>query len=85
MTDCPTCGSKGLGELVSLPQVADQLNLCEMTIYRFVKSGDLPAFKIGNSWRVRRLDLEEWIRSKSNQKPEKEKKDFVQFLDLNLL
>ena len=31
------------------------------TIYRLIKSGELPAVRIGRQWRFRRSDLDEWI------------------------
>ena len=31
------------------------------TIYRLIKTGELPAVRIGRQWRFRRSDLDEWI------------------------
>jgi excisionase family DNA binding protein len=31
------------------------------TIYRLIKSGNLPAVRIGGQWRFRRSDLNAWI------------------------
>jgi excisionase family DNA binding protein len=31
------------------------------TIYRLIRSGELPAVRIGRQWRFRRSDLDEWI------------------------
>ena len=31
------------------------------TIYRLIKTGELPAVRIGRQWRFRRDDLNEWI------------------------
>jgi excisionase family DNA binding protein len=31
------------------------------TIYRLIKSGNLPAVRIGGQWRFRRSDLDAWI------------------------
>jgi excisionase family DNA binding protein len=31
------------------------------TIYRLIKTGELPAIRVGRQWRFRRTDLDEWI------------------------
>lgn len=40
-------------------EVADLLKLHYNTIRRMIKSGELPAEKIGRQWRIRRADLEQ--------------------------
>lgn len=48
-------------EILTLRQVAEYLKVTERTLYRLVQEGQLPAFKVGNSWRFRRDDLDRWI------------------------
>ena len=43
---------------LTLQEVADELELHYMTVYRYVRLGYLPAFKDGGSWRVMRSDLD---------------------------
>lgn len=45
-------------EELTLQEVADELQLHYMTVYRYVRLGYLPAHKRGGSWRVLRSDLE---------------------------
>ncbi|GAA4204051.1 helix-turn-helix transcriptional regulator [Actinocatenispora rupis] len=49
-----------------LADVADELNVTESQVYHLVRSGDLPAIKIGGrgQWRVERAKLEEYIERK---------------------
>jgi excisionase family DNA binding protein len=49
-----------------LADVADELNVTESQVYHLVRSGDLPAIKIGGrgQWRVERAKLEEFIERK---------------------
>jgi excisionase family DNA binding protein len=42
-------------------EVLDCLKVNPRTIYRLIKTGELPANRIGRQWRFRRADLEEWI------------------------
>ena len=43
---------------LTLHEVAEELELHYMTVYRYVRLGYLPAHKAGGSWRVLRSDLE---------------------------
>ena len=43
--------------LVTLQEAADLLGVHYMTAYRYVRLGQLPAEKMGGTWRVRREDL----------------------------
>jgi excisionase family DNA binding protein len=42
-------------------EVLDCLKVNPRTIYRLIKTGELPAVRIGRQWRFRRADLDEWI------------------------
>ena len=52
-------------DILTIREVADYLKVTERTLYRLVQDGKLPAFKVGNSWRFRRDDLERWISEQS--------------------
>ncbi len=45
-------------EIMTINQVAAYLQLSEMTTYKLVQDGKIPAFKIGRSWRVKKSDLD---------------------------
>ncbi len=53
-------------EFLSIKEVAQRLNLHEMTIYRLIKSRSLPAFKVGGQWRIRQQFLDKWLTSHAN-------------------
>ena len=42
-------------------EVLGCLKVNPRTIYRLIKTGELPAVRIGRQWRFRRSDLDEWI------------------------
>lgn len=44
-------------EILTVTQVAEYLQLSEMTTYKLVQEGRIPAFKIGRHWRVKKNDL----------------------------
>jgi excisionase family DNA binding protein len=45
---------------LTVEQVAKRFGVNVTTVYRLVKRGKLPAFKIGNQWRFSEARLEEW-------------------------
>ena len=49
-----------------LSDVATELNVSDSQVYHMVRSGELPAIKIGGrgQWRVERSRLEEYIQQK---------------------
>lgn len=56
-------------EIMTIAQVAEYFQISEMTTYKLVQEGKIPAFKIGRHWRVKKEDLTEFIeRLKKNEK-----------------
>lgn len=49
-------------QVMTVKDVADYLDVHPMTIYKYVKDGCIPAFKIGDSWRIRRDSIQKWIK-----------------------
>ena len=50
-------------EYLAPREVMELLAIGRNTFYRLVNSGELPAFRIGKLWRVRRDSLEYFMRS----------------------
>ncbi|WP_139314703.1 helix-turn-helix domain-containing protein [Alkalihalophilus pseudofirmus] len=53
-------------EIMTVTQVAEYLQLSEMSTYKLVQDGKIPAFKIGRHWRVKKEDLNEFIERLKN-------------------
>lgn len=47
--------------LLTAAEVADELRVSTMTIYRLIRSGELPAVRVGRNYRVRARDLETYL------------------------
>ena len=45
------------GGALTIPQVCEQLNVARHTIYALIERGELPAFMVGNRYRVEPDDL----------------------------
>lgn len=52
-----------LNEYMTPREVMEFLAIGRNTFYKLVNTGELPAFRIGKLWRVRREDLINWMPS----------------------
>lgn len=48
-------------EILTLEEVAAYLKAGKRTVYRLAQKGEIPAFKLGGTWRFRRSELDAWI------------------------
>ncbi|MFQ5859709.1 MAG: helix-turn-helix domain-containing protein [Anaerolineae bacterium] len=48
-------------ELLTADEVAEYLRVSQFTVWRWCKTGLLPAFQIGREWRIRKTGLTELI------------------------
>jgi excisionase family DNA binding protein len=46
---------------VTVAEVARQLRVSNMTVYRLVKSGQLPAVRVGRGYRIREDDVRKYL------------------------
>lgn len=47
--------------LLTVKDIAKSLSFSEMTVWRLIHEGGLPAIQIGKSLRVKEEDLESWV------------------------
>jgi excisionase family DNA binding protein len=52
---------RAVSEIMTIEQVARYLSLHELTVRRLARDGEIPAFKVGRQWRVKRELLDRWI------------------------
>jgi excisionase family DNA binding protein len=50
-----------LKRVLTIGEVAEMLRVHPTTIYRLVKRGELPGFKVGGNWRINSDALENWL------------------------
>ncbi|MEX2365580.1 MAG: helix-turn-helix domain-containing protein [Pseudohongiellaceae bacterium] len=48
-------------QIMTIKEVAGYLKVHERTVYRLAAKGELPAFKVANTWRFRLQDIDYWI------------------------
>lgn len=49
-------------KFLTIAEVAAMMRVSKMTVYRLVHSGELPAVRVGRSFRVTESDVDEYLR-----------------------
>jgi len=57
-------GLENLPDIITVKQLAEFLQVTELTIRRAINSGTLKAFKVGREWRIERKAVTEWLKEK---------------------
>jgi excisionase family DNA binding protein len=52
---------------VTVAEVADQLRVSNMTVYRLVQAGQLPAVRVGRSYRILEDDVDKYLAAQYTQ------------------
>lgn len=55
-------GIDSLPEIITVKQLAEFLQVSEITIKRAMKANELQAFKVGRDWRVEKDSVIKWLR-----------------------
>ncbi|MBN0430494.1 helix-turn-helix domain-containing protein, partial [Pseudomonas aeruginosa] len=47
--------------IFTLDELAAYLKVGKRTLYRLASHGEIPAFKVGGTWRFRQSEIDQWI------------------------
>ena len=61
----PTRRSYSGEHLLTVAEVAATMRVSNMTVYRLIKSGQLPALRVGKNYRIRESDLHQYLDERS--------------------
>ena len=50
-------------QLLTVAEVADLFRVSSMTVYRLIRNGELPAVRVGRSYRVSEDDLQTYLQA----------------------
>jgi excisionase family DNA binding protein len=53
------------GGLQTVSEVAATMRVSNMTVYRLIKNGELPAMRVGKNYRIRETDVERYLDDRS--------------------
>jgi len=54
-------------EVMNVRQASQYLGISPDTLYRYITEGEIPAFKLGNRWKLRKTILDRWMERKMTQ------------------
>ena len=52
---------EGKARFLTPAEVADMLRVSTMTVYRLIKAGELPAVRVGKSYRLAEADVDRFV------------------------
>jgi len=55
---------------LTVSEVSEYLKLPEETVYKYARTGRIPASKVGRYWRFEQGKIDHWVEEHSNQDPE---------------
>lgn len=59
--------SDGHMQFMTVAEVAALMRVSTMTVYRLIKAGDIPAVRVGKSYRLREDDVDQFLSSRYTQ------------------
>jgi excisionase family DNA binding protein len=59
--------SQSGGDFLTVAEVARRLRVSNMTVYRLINAGELPAARIGKSYRLRETDVDVYLENSYTQ------------------
>ena len=61
MTTTRTVAGSRFPAFLTTEEVLGYLKVTPRTIYRLIRTGELPAVRIGRLWRFKRADVDDWL------------------------
>jgi len=55
-----------LRKMITISELAELLGVTDRTVYQWANNGEIPAYKVGNSWRFVEEEVAEWLKKKRN-------------------
>lgn len=53
-------------DILTVAQAAEYLQVCDKTVRRLISKNELIASKIGNSWRIQKKDIDNYLKANRN-------------------
>ena len=60
-------GRQAGDRLLTVAEVVATMRVSNMTVYRLIKNGDLPALRVGKNYRIRESDVDVYLSDRSVQ------------------
>ncbi len=57
-------------EILTIQELSDHLKVPVSTLYKLVREGSIPSFKVGKHWRFQKKEIDRWISSRNGSAEE---------------
>jgi excisionase family DNA binding protein len=57
-------------EVLDIAEACSFLRIAKPTLYKYIRKGQIPAFKMGRVWRFHRETLESWVKGRVSEDTE---------------
>lgn len=64
--------ASSLPEVMNIRQASHYLGVAPDTLYKYLSESKIPAFKLGNRWRLKKTTLDRWMEHQSQSGRKKE-------------
>lgn len=54
-------------EVLDMQGACEFLKIAKPTLYKYIRTGQIPAFKVGRIWRFHRESLDTWVKGRVNE------------------
>jgi excisionase family DNA binding protein len=51
-------------EVLNITEACQYLRIAKVTLYRYIRRGEIPAFKMGRVWKFHKESLEQWVKDR---------------------
>lgn len=51
-------------EVLNVEEACKYLKIAKVTLYKYIRKGQIPAFKMGRVWRFHKESLDNWVKSR---------------------
>lgn len=57
-----------MNDVLTVTEVAEYLRIHRTTVYRLIKHGGIPYFKVGTDYRFRRDAIDDWMKKQTEER-----------------
>lgn len=61
-----TKGTLGMPQIMTVKELSEYLKVHPSTVYKLLRAGDLPAFRVGSDWRFNAETIDRWCTERAD-------------------
>lgn len=66
-----------MAEILNMQEACQFLRIAKPTLYKYIRTGEIPAFKMGRVWRFHKASLEDWVMERMKEHTQSRVKELV--------